>query len=290
MFPLGPRQSTGKVPISPSIAWLKQKTQGEFWSAGPRRQVSASWGTSAHPDLGQCGLCRVWQVPAREEVPPRPCPARARSRAPRDPAPPAGRAGQAAVRGAEAGPAPGCGTLALRGLPRAPHPRPGSCPRGLREGKGTLQRRLNCSCKLNGVEGEEVGFKGEKASSHSHALPAVVARLGTGEQADYLSPNWAFPVKGGCMHPHIQALDMARTTNGTRSSTPATCGHVDESPRSTGGEVSDWVLQFKGLCKGWSTVCHPFLRGQAASPCRRWGSPTPRVGSPPLMQPLGWVL
>lgn len=54
--------------------------------------------------------------------------------------------------------------------------------------------------------------------------------------------------------------------------------------------MSGWVLQFKGLCNDWSTVCHPFPWGQADSPCRRWGSRTPKVGSPPLVQSLEWVL
>lgn len=57
--------------------------------------------------------------------------------------------------------------------------------------------------------------------------------------------------------------------------------------RSAGGEIWVRVLQFKGLCKSWTTVCHPFPQGQAASPCVRWGSPTPRVDSPPPPAALG---
>lgn len=44
-----------------------------------------------------------------------------------------------------------------------------------------------------------------------------------------------------------------------------------------GGEAPNWVLQFKGLCKNWSRVCVPFPWAKTTTPCRSWGSPTPRI-------------
>lgn len=42
------------------------------------------------------------------------------------------------------------------------------------------------------------------------------------------------------MHPHPQATGMAQTTNGTRSPTPAACGHVGESPRAQDACLRHW--------------------------------------------------
>jgi len=157
-------------------------------------------------------------VPAPESGVPRPCPALGSGVPPPCPAPalhpPEGRAGQAAVRGAE----------------------PASWPGG--RGEGALQRRLDCGCELNGAQGEEVGFQVEEGSSHCHIPPAVAARPGTGEQVqmNLSKSRLGLSYEGS----HIQATGMAQTNSGTRCPTPAACGYVDESPQAQDACLRHW--------------------------------------------------
>lgn len=191
MFPLHPRQSTVKISISPLLPGFTQ-SPGEFWSTMPRRQVSVFWGTSAHPDLRHCGLRRAWWVPEWEDLPPRRaypgsvcCPQARQGRV--------GQGGvgqgesvQAAVRGAEPGSTLGCGTLCFAGGSGPSIPAwLGSCHGEVREGKGVLQRRLNCSCKLDAA-GEE-----ERCLKEGKSLFPLLHTPSSGDKSMHKKTSWA---------------------------------------------------------------------------------------------------
>lgn len=166
-----------------SPAWDTQ-TRGELWLTVPRRQVSAPCGTQSYPDLGHRRLCRGWWVPAGKGLPPptpRPCPARARRRP---------RAGQGKPLSAVLIPARlrAAAPSAPRGAPGPPlTPGPAHVLGVSGRARGQLRGGLIAAAKWTG---EEVGFKGGKGSSRSHASPAVLARLGTGERAELSLTIW----------------------------------------------------------------------------------------------------
>lgn len=135
-----------------------------------------TWDIAGFAGVGECQPGKGCPPPT-----PRPCPARARRRP---------RAGQGKPLSAVLIPARlrAAAPSAPRGAPGPPlTPGPAHVLGVSGRARGQLRGGLIAAAKWTG---EEVGFKGGKGSSRSHASPAVLARLGTGERAELSLTIW----------------------------------------------------------------------------------------------------